>query len=107
MALRYFRQRLGRPLTIIWDRLSAHKAKEVTAFLAAHPEDYVVAWLPPYAPDLNPEEMCNGAVKRDTLNAVPHSVDALLHQARRAFNRLGRRIDTLDNFFRHVGLDVT
>ena len=106
-ALRYFRRRLGRPLVVIWDRLSAHKAKEVAAFLAAHPADYQVEWLPPYAPDLNPEELCNGAVKRELLNAAPDSVDALLRQARRGFTRLGRRPDVLHRFFRHVGLNVT
>ena len=107
VALRYFRRRIGRPLVVIWDRLSAHKAKEVAAFLAAHPADYRVEWLPSYAPDLNPEELCNGAVKRDLLNAAPDSVDALLHQARRSFIRLGRHPDVLRGFFRYVGLDVT
>jgi transposase len=107
VALGYFRQRLGRPLTIVWDRLSAHKAKEVSAFLAAHPHDYQVEWLPAYAPDLNPEELCNGAVKQDMLNTVPDSVDALLHQARCSFNRLGRRSAVLRSFFHHVRLDVT
>jgi transposase len=107
VALRYFRQRIGRPLIIIWDRLAAHKARAVAAFLAAHPTDYQVEWLPPYAPDLNPEELCNGAVKRELLNAVPDSVDALLRQARHSFRRLGRRPDILRGFFRHAGLDVT
>lgn len=106
-ALRYFRQRIGRPLIVVWDRLPAHKAKAVTAFLLAHPADYQVEWLPPDAPDLNPEELCNGAVKREWLNAAPDSIDALLHQARHRFIRLGRRPDLLHGFFRHVGLDVT
>jgi transposase len=107
VALRYFRQRIGRPLLVIWDRLPAHKAKEVSAFLAARPADYQVEWLPSYAPDLNPEELCNGAVKRELLNAAPDSVDALLHWTRRSFIRLGRRRELLHGFFRHVGLDVT
>jgi len=84
VALRYFRRRIGRPLIVIWDRLAAHKSGEVTAFLAAHPDDYEIEWLPDYAPELNPEELCNGAVKRELLNAVPDSVDALLRQARAA-----------------------
>ena len=107
VALRYFRRRIGRPLIVIWDRLSAHKSGEVTAFLAAHPDDYEIEWLPGYAPELNPEELCNGAVKRELLNAVPDSVDALLRQARRSFIRRGRRPAVLHGFFRHVGLDVT
>ena len=106
VALRYFRHRVGRPLTVIWDGLPAHRAKLVQAFLAAHPADYHIEWLPPYAPELNPEELCNGAVKRELLNAVPDSAEALLHQARRSFRRLDRRPHLLLAFFRHVGLDL-
>ena len=58
-ALRYFRRRIGRPLIIVWDGLSAHHAQPVQDFLAAHPADYQLEWLPAYAPELNPEELCN------------------------------------------------
>jgi transposase len=103
-ALRHFRRRVARPLLVVWDRLNAHRATLVQAFVAAHPGDYRLEWLPPYAPDLNPEELCNGAVKRELLNAAPGSVDELHQQARRAFVRLGRRPSVLHGFFRHVGL---
>jgi transposase len=106
VALRYFRRRLGRPLVVVWDRLQAHRAKVVAAFVAAHPDDYAIEWLPAYAPDLNPEELCNGAVKRDLLNAAPSSVEELHHMARRGFTRLGRRPAELRSFFRHAGLSV-
>jgi transposase len=106
VALRYFRRRIGRPLVVIWDRLNAHRAKPVLTFVATHPDDYVIEWLPPYAPELNPEELCNGAVKRDMLNAVPSSVDELHQAARRSFIRLSRQPRTLRGFFRHVGLTL-
>jgi transposase len=105
-ALRYFRRRVGRPLVVVWDRLSAHRATPVLAFLATHPDDYRLEWLPSYAPDLNPEELCNGAVKRELQNAAPASVDELHRLARRGFLRLGRRPDVLRGFFDHVGLPV-
>jgi hypothetical protein len=85
-ALRYFRRRI------------------VLAFVAAHPDGYRLEWLPAYAPELNPEELRNGAVKRQTLDALPDSVDALHQQARRGFVRLGRRPAVLRGFFHHVGL---
>jgi transposase len=107
LALQAFHRRLGHPLVVIWDRLSAHKSREVTAFLAAHPGDYQIEWLPAYAPDLNPEELCNGWVKREIQNAVPGSVAELHHQVRRSFRRLARRPTLLRSFFDHTGLDVT
>jgi transposase len=105
-ALRYFRRCIGRPLVIVWDRLPAHQARPVQQFLARHPADYEIEWLPPYAPDLNPEELCNGAVKGDLRNAQPGSVADLRRQARRGFIRLGRRTAELHSFFCHVGLSV-
>ena len=90
---------------VVMDNLSSHRsAAAVQAIEAAGAR---VIYLPPYSPDLNPEELCNGAVKRELLNAAPDSVDALLHQTRRSFIRLGRRRELLHGFFRHVGLDVT
>jgi transposase len=106
VALRHFRRRIGRPLVVVWDRLNAHRAKLVQAFVAAHPADFRLEWLPPYAPDLNPEELCNGAVKRDLLNAAPAAVDALHRAARLGFRRLGRRPELLHSFFLHAGLSV-
>ncbi len=76
------------------------------AFVAAHPNDYQLAWLPAYAPELNPEELCNGAVKWELLNAVPGSVEELQRLARRSFCRLGRRANLLHSFFAHAGLSL-
>ena len=106
-ALRYFRQKIGCPVIIAWDRLHAHRANPVQAFVAAHSADYHLEWLPPYAPELNPEEQCNGVVKQEVLNAQPQSVGDLRQQARRSFLRLGRRPTQLESFFRHAGLSVT
>jgi len=105
-ALRHFRRRLGRPLVIVWDRLPAHRAQPVQAFLAAHAADYQLEWLPSYAPELNPEELCNGAVKGALRNAQPGSVAELHRQARREFRRLARRTAELERFFQHAGLSV-
>jgi transposase len=106
-ALRYFRRRIGRPLLVIWDGLHAHRATTVQRFLVAQPEDYQIEPLPAYAPELNPEELCNGAVKQDLRNALPGSVDELRRQVRSSFVRLGRQHDRLLSFFHHTRLPVT
>jgi hypothetical protein len=54
IALRYFRARLGQPLVIVWDRLSAHRARPLKEFLARHPSDYRVEWLPGYGEEKSP-----------------------------------------------------
>ena len=105
-ALRYFRRRVGTPLLVVWDRLNAHRARATAAFLAAHPQDFAVAYLPAYAPELNPEELCNACVKRAMENAVPESVDDLYRLARREFRRLQHQPRMIVSFFRHAGLSV-
>ena len=107
VALRHFRRQVGCPLLVLWDRLQAHRAAPVQAFIAAHRDDYAFEWLPSYAPDLNPEELCNGAVKQALLNATPASVDELYRVVRRGFLRLGRQPAVLHRFFEHAGLTVT
>ncbi|NOK08967.1 transposase [Corallococcus exercitus] len=105
-ALRYFRQRVGRPLLIIWDHLAAHRARQVKDWLARHPDDFQVEWLPSYAPELNPEEGCNSWVKGRLLNALPRDVAELHHLTRSEFRRLQRRPRVLRSLFRQARLRV-
>lgn len=91
---------------VVWDRLGVHRAPEVKALLAAYPKDYFLEELPPYAPDLNPEEGCNSQVKSAMRNAVPNSIDELHALTRRAFIQLGRRSDALRGYFLHAGLSL-
>jgi hypothetical protein len=107
LALRYFRRQIGTPLLVVWDRLNAHRARRTAAFLAAHPRDFAVAYLPAHAPELNPEEPCNACVKRAMENALPNSVAGLHRLARREFRRLQQRPELVAGCFRHAGLRVT
>lgn len=93
------------PLILIWDRAQAHRAKKVQAFLRAHPQ-IEVEYLPPYAPELNPEEYCHGNVKRRLKNGVFHSKAEIRQQLDRGFARLRKRPDILLGCFRHAGLEV-
>jgi transposase len=106
-ALRFFRRKIGTPLLVVWDRLNAHRSRVTTDFIASHAQDYAVAYLPAYAPELNPEEQCNALVKRAMANALLGSVDDLHRLARREFGRLKRHPEMIVRFFRHAGLSVT
>jgi transposase len=55
--LRYLKQQVGGPLTVLWDGSRIHdKSLLVRAFLAEHPEIRTER-LPAYAPELNPDEL--------------------------------------------------
>ncbi len=107
LVLQYFRRKLGTPLLVVWDRLTAHRSRATMDFVSTHAQDYAVAYLPAYAPELNPEEQCNALVKRAMENALPQSTADLHRLARREFGRLQRRPEMIVRFFQHAGLSVT
>jgi transposase len=90
---------------VIWDGASTHRSKVTKAFLAHHPE-IAVEPLPPYAPELNPEEYCHGNVKACNRNSTPADKVQMRDQLNKGFRRLRRRQDLLLAFFRHAGLSV-
>ena len=52
---RLLRQIPHGPITLVWDKLQAHRSKLIKDLAAAHPRLGIV-YLPSYAPDLNPVE---------------------------------------------------
>ncbi len=103
-ALKHFRRKVGQPLLIVWDGLQTHRSKQVRTLVATHPRDFRLEWLPPYAPDLNPEEGCNSVVKAEMRNALPASEEQLRAMARRGSLRLQHRPELLRGFFRRAHL---
>lgn len=92
-------------LILIWDRASIHRSRKTQAYLDAHPE-IMIEPLPPYAPELNPEEYCHGNVKQHLRNSAPDTVAEMCGLLDREFARLRRRPDMLLNFIHHAGLSV-
>jgi transposase len=92
-------------MIIIWNRLNAHRAVIVKEYMATHP-GMMVEWLPPYAPDLNPEEGSHGNIKQHLRNAASLDSSDLRTQVDRGVARLRRRPDLLLAFFRHASLAV-
>lgn len=64
--LRQLRSQLCNPMIIIWDRLKAHRARLTKDFLAQQSTIHT-AFLPPYAPELNPVESLWGYLKMNPL----------------------------------------
>nr|WP_226599921.1 IS630 family transposase [Streptomyces violascens] len=48
---------------LVVDGHSAHRSKKLRDWLAAHPDDVELHFLPPYAPELNPDELVNADLK--------------------------------------------
>ena len=98
------RRHLQRPLVVVWDRLAAHRAREVRDALDRSGRVHL-AFLPPYAPELNPVEMLWSYLKTNPLANHP-ATDAhhLAERAKRAFGDLRRRPSLLRSFLRATPL---
>lgn len=102
--IRQVHRQTGKPLTVIMDRLAAHKS---AAKRLAGDERFVVEWLPGYAPDLNPVEPLWSHTKySDLANYVPEDVWALHTEAE--FSLAGTQTDQklMKSFFQAAHLKV-
>src|SRR3546814_273380 len=61
----------GRKVFLILDNLGVHHCKPVKQWLAEHPDQMEVFYLPSYRPELNPEERLNADLKRVIRSKVP------------------------------------
>jgi transposase len=98
---RHFR---GRKLILIWDRLNAHRSKQMTSYLTQQRRWLRVEWLPAYAPELNPVETLWGNVKgQEIANLEVHETLDVVDGLRKGLGRV-RRKKLGFGFLAHAGL---
>jgi putative transposase len=76
-------------VVLLWDRRLPHRAVFVARFLRHHPRLHVHL-LPPYAPELNPDEHVWRQMKRSLANSLPKDIRHLRRQLDRPLHRLQR-----------------
>jgi transposase len=85
---------------LIVDGSSVHRAKEVTEFVERTEGRLRLFFLPPYSPELNPDEWVNKNVKHDhAARAVVQSVDELKNVMLGALRRLQKSPHIVRGFF--------
>lgn len=62
---------VGRKVFLILDRLPVHRSAKVRAWLAAREAEIEVHYLPPYSPELNPDEGVNADLKQTVTRKAP------------------------------------
>jgi transposase len=93
---------------LILDGSSVHKAKIVKDFVAATNGRLELFFLPPYSPELNPDEWVNKNVKHDKVaRAVPLTRDALEEIVTTALDRLKQSPHIVRGFFADPKLSYT
>ena len=81
----------GRKVFLIVDNLKVHHAKKVRAWVASHAHEIALFYLPAYAPEHNPDEHLNHALKQALRQRPqPDSKDELIRNARSVLRAIQR-----------------
>ncbi len=93
------------PLLLVWDRLPAHRSRMVQNYMASLQQRIVQAYLPAYAPELNPVEYIWSYWKQHELpNVCPKDYWQLSEGARRTLKRMRRRPCLITAFWKQASL---
>jgi transposase len=95
------------PMTIIWDGGYIHdRCAEVREWLARNPQ-VVTEKLPPYAPELNPDECVWKACKYDHMaNFAPKNTREMRQRIAASAQSLRRNPSLLSSFYRHANFSI-
>lgn len=94
-----------RKVFLILDNLRVHHGKIVKKWLDKHKDKIEVFFLPPYAPEANPDEYLNHALKRDVHSGkLPRTKKDIRHKVHSFMRRLQHNTDKVKAFFKHPEL---
>jgi len=103
--LRMLRCHIRRPLVLILDRWSVHKAGVLQKYLRRHKRHIRVEYLPAYAPELNPaEQVWNHTKYSDLPNAAPADIEELANLVGSSLMQQRREWHLLRSFFQTARL---
>lgn len=91
---------VDRKVFLIVDGHPSHKAKLVQQFVAENVDRIELFFLPPYSPELNPDELVWGNVKARVAKAAPMTKQELISKVQSAMRRLGKMPELVASFFR-------
>jgi transposase len=105
ILIRFLRRLLrdtNRRVFVILDNLNVHKAAKVRAWVEAHCDAIELFYLPPYAPELNPDEYLNGDLKLGVAKRAPARTKPELFTVARSHLRMLQRCPArVRRFFDH------
>jgi transposase len=103
--LRELRSDARKPILVVVDNGSYHTSKEVKTFLKTEAEGLGirVAYLPPYSPELNPDEQVWNQAKREIGKRVVKTKSELRKVVNRALQRIKDSVSLVRSFFRLPG----
>ncbi len=89
----------SKKIFLIVDNLKAHKSKAVNTWAEAHKDRIELFFLPPYSPELNPDEYVNRALKTDIRSRVPKAIDELKTRTEQFMKKMARSACRIKRIF--------
>ena len=87
---------------LIVDNLRVHHSKKVKKWIDERADKIKIFYLPPYCPDLNPDEYLNNDLKQNAnRNDIPKDLDSLKKNTNSYMRSMQKRPDKIKGFFRH------
>lgn len=87
---------------LILDNLKVHHGKLAVAWLEKNKDKIEVFFLPPYAPEYNPDEYLNHALKIFVHSGqLPYTTEDISHKIQSFMRRLQHYPPSVSNFFLH------
>lgn len=103
--LKALKQQIGKPLLIVWDGVRTHKSRKVKQWLDAQDGQVAIAFLPPYAPELNPVEAIWAYLKKHEIaNLCPANLAEVSDYARNRLKSMQRRPKLIRAFWKQAEL---
>lgn len=92
----------NRKVFLILDNLKVHHGKKATAWLDRHRDKIKLFFLPPYAPESNPDEYLNHALKLSVHSGdLPRTKCDIRHKTASFMRTLQHSPDKVSAFFQH------
>ena len=91
-----------RKVFLVLDNLRVHHGKIVADWLKKHAEKIEVFFLPAYAPEYNPDEYLNHALKISVHSGqMPYTTEDISHKIRAFMRKLQHNPSVVSKFFLH------
>jgi transposase len=104
--VKYLRQELDGPITLLWDEYCIHRARPVKDYIERTP-GLEAEEFPPYAPELNPVDYIWSYVKYGRLaNYAPKDLDELRPRITEELTRVAEQPKLLRALFSRAGLPL-
>lgn len=90
-----------RPITLIVDGHPVHKSVAVSDFIASTKGKVKIYFLPPYSPELNPDEQVWNHAKSTVTKKTKVGTDGLITTVKKTMHSIQKNINLVKSFFHH------